>query len=57
MLSFVLNNLLAVLWIILFVKTKKENGLQAAHFLFLFIAIGILVYSCLDTFPPLYSPS
>ncbi|OES43890.1 hypothetical protein [Domibacillus iocasae] len=52
--TFILNNLLAVLWIALFVKTKKENRLQITHFLFLLIAIGILVHSCAAAFSPYY---
>lgn len=48
--AFILNNVLAVLWIALFVKTKQEKQLQVTHFLLLVIAIGILVHSCLTTF-------
>ncbi|WP_156153575.1 hypothetical protein [Domibacillus robiginosus] len=44
--SFVLHNLLAVLWIVLFVKTKRERRLQITHVLFLTIAAGTLAYSC-----------
>ncbi|MCM3787859.1 hypothetical protein M3221_05420 [Domibacillus indicus] len=47
---FVLHNLLAVLWIILFVKTKREHRLQITHVLFLAIAVGILVHSCWTVF-------
>lgn len=53
--TFILNNLLAVLWIALFVKSQKEHRLQVTHFLFLVIAIGILVHSFLTAFSPDYS--
>ncbi|MCP3761697.1 hypothetical protein NLX67_04775 [Domibacillus sp. A3M-37] len=53
--AFILNNLLAVLWIALFMKSKNEKQLQVAHFLFLAIAIGILIHSCLSAFAPHYS--
>ena len=51
----ILHNLLAVLWIILFLKSKNEKQLQVTHFLFLIIAIGILLYSCWNAFSLLYS--
>ncbi|OMP66310.1 hypothetical protein BTO28_12640 [Domibacillus epiphyticus] len=40
-----LNNLLAILWICLFLKNKKENKLQVTNFLLLTFAIGILINS------------
>lgn len=47
---FLLHNLLAALWIVLFVKTKREHRLQITHILFLVLAIGILVHSCFTVF-------
>jgi heme/copper-type cytochrome/quinol oxidase subunit 4 len=45
MVSYALNNLLAILWIFLFLKSKRESGVQITHFLFLIFAIGILINS------------
>jgi hypothetical protein len=43
--SYINNNILAILWIWLFLKNKEENTLKIVHIIFLVIAFAIICNS------------
>jgi hypothetical protein len=43
--SYINNNILAILWIWLFLKNKRENTLKIVHILFLVFAFAIICNS------------
>ncbi|KYG33088.1 hypothetical protein AZF06_22470 [Priestia endophytica] len=48
--SHINNNILAILWILLFLKSKKENSLRAGHIILLIFSFIILSNSIYKTF-------
>lgn len=50
MAELILENTLAVLWILLFFKARKEQALQLTHFILFLFSIGILTHSIAGVF-------